>query len=216
MPHPLTGHLRSAMLTICLTGLAVTAQASVEPGHWAVANWGPNPDTGNTSIWVDQTAGGDYTGSFLAYNAAAGTLSFRNLNVDEGSELFLVQPGDALTQTTQGNFLSLYSTYNTPVQVGRDFYLGAGTRSGSDPGFSWADHAWTSFGWAHFRADEQGQLSIVDSAMAFREPGIVVGTLTTAPESSTFVLMGLGLLGVAGLRRQHQSPRTERHWVARS
>lgn len=204
--------LRSAILATCLASLAATAHAVVEPGHWRIANWAPNPDLGNTSIWVDQTPAGDYTGSFLVYNATAGTLSFRSYNIDEGSELFLVQPGDALTRDTQGSFLSLYGTYNTPAQVGRDFYLGAGTRSGSDPGFSWADHAWTSFGWAHFRADEQGQLSIVDSAMAFREPGIAVGTLSAVPEASTFVLMGIGLVGMTGMTglRQRQAARSTR------
>lgn len=204
MPHFFAPPLRSALLASSLSCLALAAHATVEPGHWHVGNWAPNPESGNTSIWVDQTPGGDYTGTFLAYNAAAGTLSFRTFNVDEGSELFLVQPGDALTQATQGNFLSLYGTYNAPVQVGRDFYLGAGTRSGSDPGFSWADHAWTSFGWAHFRADDQGQLAIVDSAMAFREPGIVVGTLSAVPEASTFVLMGIGLMGMTGVARRRQ------------
>lgn len=196
----LVSRLRSGALFAGLSCLAAAAaHATVEPGHWSVSQ--QQPIAGNTAISVDQTPSGDYTGTFLDHDAASGTLSFRTLNADEGSELFLVHPGDVLTQTTQGNFLSLYGTYNAPVQVGRDFYLGAGTRSYSDPGLSWANHAWTSFGWAHFKVDDQGQLSIVDSAMAFRESGIVVGTLTAVPEPSTWLLMVTGLAGVAALRR---------------
>ena len=44
--------------------------------------------------------------------------------------------------------------------------------------------------------------------MAFREPGIVVGTLDVpaVPEPSTWALMGLGLLGI-GWAQQRTSKR---------
>ena len=37
--------------------------------------------------------------------------------------------------------------------------------------------------------------------MAFREPGIVVGTLTAVPEPATWLLSGLGLLAVGTVVR---------------
>lgn len=204
--HPIAGRLRSAMLATCLTCLAAAAHATVESGHWFVLPMvGGNNPAVNAYIGVHQTVQGDYTGSDVNYDAAKGTLLFQGYNADEGSELFLVKPGDALTSTSQGDFVSLYTLFNTPAQVGQDFYLGVGTRSGSDPGFSWAEHAWSSFGWAHFQADDQGQLKIIDSAMAFRELGIVVGTLTAVPEPSTFALMGLGLAGLAALRAKRRA-----------
>lgn len=188
--------LRAAQVaaTAALSLSTVCAHAIVEAGHWSVAstvNWG------NVGISVDQTPAGDYTGTFLNHDAKAGTLQFVTLNVDEGSQLFYVRPGDNMSLANLPNLSSLSSQ---PLKVGQDFYLGASTRSYSDPGFSY--NTWTSFGWAHFQVNSQGALQIVDSAMAFREPGIIVGTLqTTVPEPGTWAIMALGLLALAGLRQ---------------
>lgn len=165
--------------------------------------------SGEVSIWVDQTIGGDYTGSFLMHDAAANTLTFLTRNVDEGSELFLVNPGDVLSSDTIASLPpSARLTWGGAQTVGEDFYLGVRTGSGTDPGFDWADLTTrTTFGWAHFREDASGRLFIVDSAMAFREPGIVVGTVQAVPEPATWALLLGGLISAAGLGQQRSQAR---------
>ena len=182
---------------------SLSAHAVVESGHW-YATQGPNGAYGtNLSISVDQTVSGDYTGSFFNYDSLQGTLTFVTLNVDEGSVLAVARPGNVAN-----NDFFAGTRWAGPVQVGQDFYLAAATSSLSDPGVTWSNYnTRTSFGWAHFRTDSTGKLTIVDSAMAFREPGIIVGTLVTAvPEPSTWAFMSLGLLGIGLARRRLAQP----------
>lgn len=187
---------------------ATSAHAVVEPGHWLV-NHRPDiaiggPYESNLAITVHQTVAGDGTGSFLAYSKS-GSLRFVTLNVDEGSELFLVKPGDLLTRDTVRQLPSLSLLDADPVNVGKDFYLGVGTRSATDPGFSWEPGTWTSWGWAHLKQDASGKLVLVDSAMAFREGGIVVGTLQAVPEPAAWATWAIGLAGLAALRKTRHS-----------
>jgi hypothetical protein len=160
----------------------------------------------NFSAYVDQTVGGDYTGVFMNY--AAGKLKGITFNLDEGAVLYVVKAGDVFTNASSSVAQNVFST--TPVTVGQDFYLAAKTRSFTDPGFTWTGDFYDSFGWAHFKVGASGLPQLVDSAMAFREGGIVVGTLqaVAVPEPASIALMGLGLLGVAWCtRRTRQSPR---------
>lgn len=183
---------------------AMSSHAVVEAGHWSVTNITPTGNSGNVAITLDQTISGDVTGTILNYSPASGTLSFVTLNVDEGSELFLAQAGSSFTNATAASpaFVSLFSTSTTPIKVGTDFYLAGRTRSMTDPGFSWSQtDFYSSFGWAHVKVDAQGKLQILDSAMAFREGGIVIGTTQAIPEPGTYALMGIGLVGMACLRK---------------
>jgi hypothetical protein len=181
---------------------SLSAHAVVESGHWEVFNNTVGTYGDNVAIAVDQTASGDHTGSFFNYDAANGTLRLVSWNIDEGSELVVARPGD-IANSTYFPSAWTYPSEVAPVYVGQDFYLAAATSSVSDPGVTWENfRTRTSFGWAHFRADSNGNLTIVDSAMAFRESGIIVGTLITpVPEPSTWAFMSLGLLGV-GLARK--------------
>ena len=199
-------------LALTFALIAHPAVAVVEAGHWSLFH------PSNTSTWADinlevrveQTQDGDYTGTLFAHDAVNQTLRFVTLNLDEGSTVILTTPGEVITRDTFSSTRSP-QTFQEAVRVGQEFYLGVGTVSNTDPGYSMANPGalqYQSFGWAHVRADASGKLSIIDSAMAFREPGIVVGTLDVpaVPEPSTWALMGLGLLGI-GWAQQRTSKR---------
>lgn len=180
----------------------LAAHATVAAGHWDAVAGNPYPGV-NQSIIVDQTIDGDYTGTFWQYNAQAGTLRFVTNNTDEGAVLFRVQQGEVVSQAMVEAPGTHALNNGTDVFVGTDFYLGAATSSLSDPGVSWSNvQQRTSFGWAHFQAQADGSLKILSSAMAFREAGIVVGTLQAVPEPGTWALMGLGLLGLTAVTRR--------------
>ena len=191
-----------AAIAAALAFSGLQAHAVVAAGHWQLAHEPADLTGANLVVNIDQTPNGDDTATILDYDTRAGTLRFITLALDEGSELFLVKPGDLLANPTAGTLLpSLLHADALSVQVGPDFYLGAGTRSASDPGVNGGTGNWSSFGWAHFQVDTRGRLGIVDSAMGFREDGIVVGTLQAIPEPSAWLMAGTGLAGIGLLRR---------------
>jgi len=198
-------------LALLMATAASSAHAVVEAGHWKVSN-GARPNQNprsNLFIDMDQTVGGDYTGTMFAYDSAAGTLLFGARNADEGSLLFITRPGQVINDTTVAKLPAkdLLIPSATAAQVGRDFYIGGATESFSDAGYLADDKHWTVFGWLHLKADAAGKLQIVDSAMSFNEGGIVAGALPV-PEAGTWSLMGLGLCGLALATRQKRRQAT--------
>ncbi|MES2089946.1 MAG: PEP-CTERM sorting domain-containing protein [Pseudomonadota bacterium] len=192
-------------LSACaILSIGANAHAVVESGHWNVHTVADPQSTAlSLVVAIDQTPGGDETGTVFNYDPALGTLQFVTMTVDEGSHLFLTHPGQVLTDQT---LLSTppESFRSGPVTVGQDFYLGGRTYKFTDPEFSWQNPVYTVFGWAHLKADANGQLQVIDSAMAFREGGIIVGTTQAVPEPATVSMMGLGLVSLVALRRRRQ------------
>lgn len=193
---------KHTLAALIITLAATQAHAVVEAGHWSSAVRGTE-----FKVAVDQTIGGDYTGVLMTFDK--GMLKGVTFNVDEGADIFVVRPGDAFgnafVQSGQGAFImGVSATAGLPtrqVNVGQDFYLAARTRIGTFDATTF-----NVFGWAHFKVDGQGLPQLVDSAMAFGEGGIVVGTLQAVPvpEPGTSALMGLGLAGLCWRLRRRQ------------
>lgn len=202
-----------------LPALAAMATVTQAQAHVATGQFALLPD-GNATSWqlqINQTPAGDYTGQFFSFQQ--GVITGTTYNTDEGSDLFVVTPGATFTNTSVNAkafpYLMGSSKYSVgmitqPVQVGTDFWLGARTRSYTDPGYNWFNpdpNFFDSFGWAHIQVDALGALHLLDSAMAFREAGIVVGSLQAVPEPSSLaiVLTGLALVGLSTLRATRQA-----------
>ncbi len=190
--------LRIQHILACVAlALGGQAHALVEAGHWgsdATPGTGSSLDLYTT---IDQTPDGDYTGIFSNY--ANGVLTGISYNLDQGSDLFVVQKGAIFSNETVLT-QSLPFIMGVSVEwgaipqiatVGQEFYLGARTRTDS-----FANGYFDTFGWAHFKVDATGQLNLLDSAVAFKEGGIIVGTLQAVPEPSSVLMAGLGLAGL--------------------
>jgi len=198
-----TSRLTQTLSAALLTMAGTSAHALVEAGHWRMQSDALSVYFGVQQVTIDQTPGGDYTGTSFTYNAQDGTLRFAGRSMDEGSQMFLTTPGALLTNETIAA-LPAAAFLQSPEHVGTDFYLGGRTRTFSE-GYTWdKPNFYTTFGWAHIRVDAGGLLQVVDSAVAFREGGIIVGTTVAVPEPSTFLLVGAGLLGI-GLARQRRN-----------
>jgi PEP-CTERM motif len=200
----------AAAATLLVSSLA--AQATVAPGYWGIS---PRAADGTQTLMVYQNdSSSNSYGVRTTYNAQAGTLSLGMPTLGAPASLFLMTPGQVIGTD---NWLSLpgplpgsidpQSGSDAYFQAGSDFYLGTATIAIFDPEFNWAtvNTTRTSFGWAHLQAQADGSLKILASAMAFREPGIVIGAVQTAvPEPGTWAMMGLGMLGLAAVARRHR------------
>jgi hypothetical protein len=118
------------------------------------------------------------------------------VSLDEGSDWFLVQPGDTFSAATinAGQFPVIHDV-NPPhggeVTVGPgEFYLGVRTGRGfGGPGGKPNRNA---YGWVHLRP-ENGMLTMVQNVMSYNSRGIIVGTTTVVPEPSTVLSIGIAL-----------------------
>jgi hypothetical protein len=109
-----------------------------------------------------------------------------------------VQDGDAFARSTidAGTFpkVGWVLSFDEPVSVGDDFFLGLNTGIGFNP------LGRGVYGWVHLR-EEGGKLKMLGNAMAYNGSGIVIGTATIIPEPATW-LLAIGAASLVPLRRR--------------
>jgi hypothetical protein len=139
----------------------------------------------------------------LYVNFDGGAMNYVLQTADVGAQLKLATIGEAITAQSFANGVSPAQQAFGNTAAGRDFYLaGMVDTALLDPGepstFSstWGGQHDLRFGWAHIAVSANGKATVLASAMAYGEPGIVVGSTQAVPEPGTFALMGAGLLGL--------------------
>jgi hypothetical protein len=134
------------------------------------------------------------------------TLNFTDIALDEGSDWFATSFCDAFTRETidSGQFDTLVDfvgadfVFNSlTVGVDQSFFLGVNT--GQDGGVSNRQH----FGWGEFLINQDADLVVLDSAVAYDSGGIFIGKNSAIPEPSSglLILAGISLLSVSRNRR---------------
>jgi hypothetical protein len=175
----LTSALTSA-LTVGFSAHAVVLDGHIQLSSITNSNY-HRLDGANLSLSIDQTPEGDWTGVWFVHQL--GYIKEVTYNTDEGSLWFLVKPGELISaeMVAPGSTAKrIQLGYNpkvalknqSPLKVGNDFYLAGLTRK------TYAEY--TIFGWAHIRKDIFGRFKLLDSAVAYGEPGLLAGTRLSA------------------------------------
>lgn len=165
---------------------------------------------------VFQDTAGDYTDVLFAYDELF--LAAIAPALDEGSDWYLVNPGDAFGFATLES--SQFTPLLTPIWTGNDdvsqpvfvgfddFYLGVSTLG---EGLITPNFDRNVFGWVRLRTNWDitptgnvtYQLEMVENAVAYDSLGIIVGTTDLViPEPSALTLAALGLLVMCWRRRR--------------
>jgi PEP-CTERM motif len=144
-------------------------------------------------------------------SAGKSTLKPITWNVDQEADYYLAAPGAIFTPDTisAGQFKPLFildKPYILDVPFPGDFYLGVATSGpgpvpGGTPPSGIGRNVW---GWVHLTNGASG-LSILGSAMAYGEGGIIIGKTTPVPEPGTLLLLAIGFTGLTLAGRQNRS-----------
>ena len=131
-------------------------------------------------------------------------------NVDEGSDWYLVQPGDLFSRAavSADEFPLVFSLsepdMSNTVYVGpEDFYLGVRTGIG----YGYPQNR-TAYGWVHLGRNPTGQLTMLENVMSYDNYGIFVGTTQIIPEPNALAMMvcAAGLLAAIVRRSRVVTP----------
>ncbi|MFN3617400.1 MAG: hypothetical protein ACK4TS_05390 [Aquabacterium sp.] len=167
--------------------LAQPALAAVDNGGWEIQNTSEGITLGlyQESGLVDVTYLSLSVSTLGSGPTASRTLTGTNFTLDGGAIVYAVQLGDTLSNAAfnAGSFPvlvgpSLVNWSSLTVEGNEEFWLGAQTREGNA-----GQNPWTGLGWARARFDDNGQLTLLDSAMGYNVDTLVVGAV---PEPGTW------------------------------
>jgi hypothetical protein len=193
-------HLRPLVVAAALL-CATAAKAYVTPGAVTLDKLEPSSAPAN----YDLHFGSRPAAIFLDYHD--GQFTHWSQTADGNALIVLAHPGDLVTSATIQDASAWRAFYNNPA-IGTDFYIAGMTQTGlsdvGEPSAGNGNPLVTRFGWAHIGLNPAGTFTVLDSAMAYGERGIVVGTTQAIPEPSTLAMMLLGL-GFAGLHARRKT-----------
>ena len=202
----------SARIAACIVLVAPSLASATTVVADANISLSPGGDLGDYTLTVYQDAAGtDYTEVFLDFDGT--NVNFVTGVIDEGSDWYLVDNGDAFSKgnVVSGLFTALFVNLSSsgPVPVGPDnFFLGVNTGLGFDG--SPLPPNRDEFGWIELSSSGT-DLVQVGNAVAYGAGGIVVGTTIPIPEPSTALLLASGLVALVlwrgSVRRRHIGPR---------
>lgn len=172
----------SLILVACSHGQSIVENAIVLDSGGT-----PGEPFGQYSLTVFQDAGQTDTTSIF-FDKDSGSLTFRNSNLDEGSDWFFVDANDIFDASALASPFS-GANQSFAVPVSGEFYLAVSTGLG----FSGIEPNRTVRGWARFNVTAS-TLDLISSAVAYDAASIQVGTTiaTPIPEPSAFsALVGI-------------------------
>jgi hypothetical protein len=178
--------MASMALGLPLAGMCRPARAVVESGHITFGTTdSPSPDYGLCGARIDQTLSGDYTD--VGFQTTATSMQLTLIVLDEGSVWYVADYGREFSAATlaAGDFPNIPFGGN-PVNVPPgNFYLGVRTQKGFGAGAQYV------YGWAWLQ-HAGVNVVLLDSAVAYGEQGIYIGTLTPVPEPASAAFLGAG------------------------
>jgi hypothetical protein len=178
---------------------SIQAQSVLENVIDFDANGLPGGPLGQYSITIFQDlAQTDPTSIF--FDKSSGSITFRNANIDEGSDWFFANLNDTFDASTVATpFIGLDQSFSIPVFG--NFYLAVATGQG----FSDGNPNRTVRGWARF-AVSGSSISLISSAVAYDASSIQVGTTnaTLIPEPSSFAALAGFACGLIACSRRRK------------
>ena len=187
----------SARIAACIVLVAPSLASATTVVADTNISLSPGGALGDYTLTVYQDAAGtDFTTVFFDFDGT--NVNFVTGVIDEGSDWYLVDGGDAFSKgnVASGLFTALFVNLSSsgPVPVGPgNFFLGVNTGLGFD---------WSDPNRPDPKRDEFGWTELSSSGTDLAQVGIVVGTTIPIPEPSTALLLGAGLTGLAAWRRR--------------
>lgn len=226
--HHLAQRLARSGVAMALTASALTAHATLLDNHVkarALYQGGVDLPQGYDEAYSIQLGTGSWEYPYvdLYVDRAEGKSSYANilagpsyLTYIQEVDVVQVKAGDEISARTLADSIlpTVFRTYRTAP-----FYQlqPLNSPSGDDPdiylGFSYTgiNPPSTPYGWVHLRYTQAAGLSVVSSAMTTSDAGIFAltrNTISVVPESSTAMMLGMGLLGILGLAHSRRGQRT--------